>query len=46
MGASGFHPFEPCKKHVAGKQLAASADVKQTVTSWLQTLDINLFFAV
>jgi hypothetical protein len=41
MGSSDFYPFDPLKKHVTDKEFAASADVKQTVTPWLQTLGTN-----
>jgi hypothetical protein len=33
------------KKHLAGRRFATDADVKQAVTSWQQTLDINFFYA-
>jgi hypothetical protein len=33
----------PVKKHLAGKQFATDTDMKQAVTSWLQTLDTNFF---
>jgi hypothetical protein len=37
--------LDPFKKHVAGKQFATHGDVKQAVTSRLQTLDTKLFYA-
>jgi hypothetical protein len=43
MGSSDFNAFDPFKKHVSGKLFASSADVMQTVTSWLQTLHTNFF---
>jgi hypothetical protein len=39
MGLCGFYFFESLKKHLACKLFAADSDVKQTVTSLLQTLD-------
>ena len=39
-----FHPFGPCKKHLAGKRFTKDADMKQVVTSWLQTLDTHFFY--
>ena len=35
---SNFYIFGPIKKHTVGKQFAKVANVKQAVTSWLQTL--------
>jgi len=35
----------PRKKLVEGKQFATDADVKQAVTSWLQTPDTHFFYA-
>jgi len=37
--------FEYCKKHLLDKQFAADAEVKQVVTSWLQTPHTNFFSA-
>jgi hypothetical protein len=34
--------YGPINKHLAGKQFATDTDVKQAVTSWLQTLDNDL----
>jgi hypothetical protein len=45
MEPSNFNLFGPCKKLLEGKQFAADADVKQAVTSWLQTSDTHLFYA-
>jgi hypothetical protein len=42
--SSDFHLFGFFEKHLAGKRFATDADVKQAVTSWLQTLDTSLFF--
>jgi hypothetical protein len=36
-------PSDPLKKHLAGKQFATDANMKQAVTSCLQTLYINFF---
>jgi len=35
-----FHFFGPLRKHLAGKRYAIDADVKQAVTSWLDTLTL------
>jgi hypothetical protein len=40
---SDFCLFGSPKKHVAGKPFAV-ADVKQAVTSWLQTHDTDFFY--
>jgi predicted lipase len=37
--------LQPFKHHQADKKLATHADVKETVTSWLQTL-VNDFFHI
>jgi len=34
-----FHPFGHVKKHLADKWLSANANVKQALTSWLQTFE-------
>jgi hypothetical protein len=39
--SSDFHLFGQLKKRLADERLATDADVKQAVTSWLQTLDTN-----
>ena len=40
------HPlFGPHNKKLAGKRFVTDADVKQVVTSWLQTLDTDTFYA-
>jgi len=39
-----FHLFGPGKKHQAGKEFTEDADVKQAVTSWLQTLYTHFFY--
>jgi hypothetical protein len=41
MGPSDFRPFTSIKKHVAGKQFTVDTNVKQAVTSWLQTLNTS-----
>jgi hypothetical protein len=41
-----FHLFKSLQKHLAGKRFATDADVKQVVTLWLQTLDINFFAGI
>jgi hypothetical protein len=45
LALSDFLLFWPCKRHPDGKQFATEADVKQAVTYWLQTLDIDFFYA-
>jgi hypothetical protein len=40
-----FHFFVLQKKHLAGKWSATDSDVKQAVTSWLQTRDTDSFYA-
>jgi hypothetical protein len=40
-----FHLLGSLKKHLADKQFAADIDMKQAVTSWLQTLETGFFFA-
>jgi hypothetical protein len=35
----------PHEKHLAGKRFVTDADVKQVVSSWLQTLNADLFYA-
>jgi hypothetical protein len=42
---SYFHLTGPLKKHPTGNWYATDADVKQAVTSWIQTSDTNLFHA-
>jgi hypothetical protein len=39
------HIFGPHKKHLADKWFASDANVKQAVSSFLQTLDMNFFYA-
>jgi len=45
VGGSYFHSFRPLKKYLDHKRFSTDADVKQVVTSCLETLDINLFYA-
>lgn len=40
-----FYLFGPLKKHLTGKQFATYANIKQAVTSWLKTLDTDIFYA-
>jgi hypothetical protein len=40
-----FHPFGHHKKHLRGQQFARDADMKATVTPWLQALDTNFCYA-
>jgi len=40
-----FHLFVYLKEHLAGKRFAADADMKQVVAYWIQTLDIDFFYA-
>ena len=44
LSPSDFHLFGPCEKYLAGKGFGAHANMKQTVTSWLQTLDTNFLY--
>ena len=41
---SDLQPFGSLKKHLASKRFVTDADVKQAVTSSLQTLDTYLFY--
>jgi hypothetical protein len=43
METSGFHLFVPLKKKLVEKRFAVEASVKQTVTSWLETLHSDFF---
>jgi hypothetical protein len=45
MGTSDFHLFVPLKKKMAEKRFAREASMKQAVTSWLETLDSDFFYA-
>jgi hypothetical protein len=46
LAPSNFHAFwGPLKKNLAGRLFETEADVKQAVTSWLQTLDNDFFCA-
>jgi len=42
---SGLHSFGPLKKQLSGRRVVTDVDVKQGVTSWLQTLDTEVFCA-
>jgi len=42
---SNFCLFEPLKKHLAGKWFTTDSEMKQGVTYWLQTVDIDFFYA-
>jgi hypothetical protein len=42
---SDFHLSGPPKNHRTGKRLAKDAEVKEAVTSWLQTPDTDFFYA-
>jgi hypothetical protein len=42
---SDFHLFVPLKKELAGMWFLTDADMKQAVTSWLQTLNTDSFYA-
>jgi hypothetical protein len=46
LAPSDFHLFRTCNKHLAGKLFVAGANMKQAVTSWLQTLDKDLLCVV
>jgi hypothetical protein len=41
---SDFHLFGPFKKPFSGKTFPADANVKQAVTSWLQTVDTDTHY--
>jgi hypothetical protein len=41
----GLRLFEPIKRQKAGKYFATDPDVKEAVTSWLQTLNTSFFYA-
>jgi len=45
LACSDFCLYVPLKKHLACKQFATNADVKQAVTFWLQTPDTSFFCA-
>ena len=42
--SSNFHLFGLLKKHLAGKQFATYASVKQTLYCWLHTLDTDFYY--
>jgi hypothetical protein len=42
--SSDFHLFGLPKEHLAGKQFAKYASVKQTLHCWLQTLDTDFYY--
>lgn len=44
LAPSDFHLFGSCKKYLAGKGFGAHANMKQNVTSWLQTIDTNFLY--
>ena len=39
------HIFGYAEKHLADKRLVVDAEVKQVVTSWLQTVDADFYYA-
>jgi len=43
MWPSDFDPFGLLKKGLTGKRFATDVDVRQAVTFWLQTRDIDFF---
>jgi hypothetical protein len=45
MGSSKFHISGARMKHTVHKWFAVDADVKQAVSSWIQTLYTDLFYA-
>jgi hypothetical protein len=45
-GTSDFRLFGPLKKHLVGRLFATDVDAKQSVTSWLQILDIDSFYTM
>jgi len=42
----GYHQLGLLKKQLIGKRCETDADVKQAVTSWLQTLDTEFFLDI
>jgi len=44
-GPSNFDLFGTLTKHLAGKPFTTDTDVKEAVTSWLRTFDIDFFYA-
>jgi hypothetical protein len=45
IGQRGFYPFGRHTKHLAGTKFVTDVEVKQAVTSWLQTFDTDFFNA-
>ena len=45
MGPSDFRLFRLLKKHQASKKFATDTNMKQAVTSWLQTPETDFFYA-
>ena len=45
VAASDFNHFEPPKKQLVASRFVTNADVKQAVTTWLQTLDTDFLCA-
>ena len=45
MGPNNFHLPGPLKKQLASKRFPTDADMKQAVTSWQQTRNINIFYS-
>jgi hypothetical protein len=43
---SYVHIFGPPQKHLASKQFETDTGMKQAVTSWLQTPDSIIFYAM
>ena len=44
LAPSAFHYFGPLTTEMAGKRFATDTEVKQVVTSWLQTLGTDLWY--
>jgi hypothetical protein len=45
MGPCDFHLFRLLKKHQASKKFATDTNIKQAITSWLQTPETDFFYA-
>jgi short-subunit dehydrogenase len=45
MRLGDFYLFGSLTKHLAGKRFAIYGDVKQAVSSWIKSLDLDLCYA-
>jgi hypothetical protein len=43
LAPSDSHLYRPHQKHLAGRQFAVDGDMKQAITSWMQTLGTRFF---